>query len=193
LPECEDRATCKECDVVEDLEHILLGCASPGQEIIWRAAESLWHEKETHWPAVSLDTILGCGLAEFRDEKGRLKRGTQRLYRILISESAYLIWRLRNERVISRGGTPATEDEIVNKWKFAVNQRLQVDITLANRPRKGKRPVLAPQLVLMTWSNTLDNETSLPADWLREPRVLVGSCAFLHRTQTQRRNSHGIG
>ncbi|KAJ7928295.1 hypothetical protein B0H13DRAFT_1597701 [Mycena leptocephala] len=122
IPECEDRATCKECDIVEELEHILLGCASPGQEIIWRAAESLWHEKETHWPAVSLGTILGCGLAEFRDEKGRLKRGTQRLYRILISESAYLIWRLRNDRVISRGGTPATEDEIVNKWKFAVNQ-----------------------------------------------------------------------
>jgi ribonuclease HI len=35
IPECEDRATCKDCDVLEDLEHILLGCANPGQEIVW--------------------------------------------------------------------------------------------------------------------------------------------------------------
>ncbi|KAJ7323926.1 hypothetical protein DFH08DRAFT_711569 [Mycena albidolilacea] len=192
IPECEDRAICKACDTTEDLAHILVGCRSPGQEIIWKAAESLWLEKETQWPAVSLGTILGCGLAEFRDEKNKLKHGTQRLYRILISESAYLIWRLRNDRVISRDGEPTTEDEIVNKWKYAINQRLQVDKILANRPTKGKRPTLAPQLVLATWSDTLDNEQSLPADWLREPRVLVGSRAF-PKTPTRRRNSQGVG
>jgi ribonuclease HI len=192
IPECEDRAICKECDVTEDLAHILVGCRSPGQELIWKAAESLWLEKETHWPTVSLGTVLGCGLAEFRDERGKLKCGTQRLYRILISESAYLIWKLRNDRVISRAGEPVTEDEIVNKWKYSINLRLQVDKTLANRPVNGKRPALAPQLVLATWSNTLDNEQSLPADWLREPRVLVGSRAF-PKTPTRRRDSRGIG
>ncbi|KAJ7812831.1 hypothetical protein B0H13DRAFT_1665956 [Mycena leptocephala] len=193
IPECEDRATCKNCDVLEDLEHILLGCTSPGQEFVWRAAESLWREKEPQWPVVSLGTVLGCGLAEFRDEKGKLKRGTQRLYRILISESAYLIWRLRNDRVIHQQTLRVLiEKSGDNKWKFAVNQRLQVDKTLANRPRNGKRPALAPQLVLETWSNTLNNETSLPADWLREPRVLVGNRAF-SQSQTQRQNSCGIG
>jgi ribonuclease HI len=191
IPECEDRAVCSECEVIEDLEHILVGCKSPGQGIVWRAAEALWLEKETKWPEVSLGTILGCGLAEFQDDGGKPKRGTQRLYRILMSESAYLIWKLRNEHVISRDGAPATEEEIMNKWKFVINQRLQVDRALANRPLKGKRPALAPQLVLTTWSNTLDNENSLPANWLREPRVLVGSRAF-PQTQT-RQNSRGIG
>ncbi|KAJ6611807.1 hypothetical protein B0H10DRAFT_1653032, partial [Mycena sp. CBHHK59/15] len=173
IPECKDRAVCKDCEVTEDLEHILIGCESPGQEVIWRAAKTLWLEKESEWPEVSLGTDLGCGLAEFRDG-GKIARGAQRLYRILMSESAYLIWRLRNDRVVARDGEPATEDEIINKWKFAVNQRLQMDKLLANRPRKGKRPALAPKLVLETWSNTLDNERSLPTDWLREPRVLVG-------------------
>ncbi|KAJ6560673.1 hypothetical protein B0H10DRAFT_1845685, partial [Mycena sp. CBHHK59/15] len=102
------------------------------------------------------------------------------------------VWRLRNDRVISRSGEPATEDEIINKWKFAVNQRLQMDKLLANRPRKGKRPALAPALVLETWSNTLDNERSLPADWLRELRVLVGSRAF-PQAPARRQNSRGIG
>ncbi|KAJ7682186.1 hypothetical protein DFH06DRAFT_972286 [Mycena polygramma] len=192
LPGFEDRAVCRTCGTLENLEHILTGCESPGQELVWKAAKSLWLEKESHWPEASLGSILGCGLAEFRDDGGKMKRGTQRLYRILMSESAYLIWKLRNDRVISRDGEPATEEEITNKWKFAINQRLQMDKLLANRPKKGKRPALAPLLVLETWSKTLDNERSLPANWLREPRVLVGSRAF-SQTSTRRRNSRGIG
>ncbi|KAJ7649222.1 hypothetical protein B0H17DRAFT_1163744 [Mycena rosella] len=166
IPECEDRAICQGCEDLENLEHILLECECPGQKLIWKAAETLWLEKESHWPEVTLGTILGCGLAEFRDDRGKIKPGTQRLYRILMSESAYQIWRLRNERVIERDGEPASDDEIMNKWKFAM------DKLLANRPRKGKRPALAPLLVLETWSGTLDNERCLPTNWLREPRVL---------------------
>jgi ribonuclease HI len=89
IPECGDHAKCKDCDVVEDLDHILVGCKSPGRETIWQAAKSLWLEKESRWPEVSLG--LGCSLAEFRDNRGKLKHSTQRLYRILMSESAYLI------------------------------------------------------------------------------------------------------
>jgi ribonuclease HI len=179
-------------DVVEDLDHILLKCKCPGQELVWKAAKTLWKEKEEVWLEVSLGTILGCGLVEFRDDKGKAKAGTQRLYRILISESAYVIWKLRNDRRIARNGAPATEQEILNKWKFAINQRLQVDVTLANRPRKGKRPALAPQLVLTTWSGTLDNEHDLTANWLQEPRVLVGNRAF-SQTHSWQRNGRGIG
>ncbi|KAJ7747412.1 hypothetical protein DFH07DRAFT_747749 [Mycena maculata] len=193
IPECEERAVCGGCgNVIEDLDHILLKCASPGQEIIWKAAEALWREKEGDWPALSLGAILGCGLAEFRDEKGKTKEGSRRLYRIIVSESAYTIWKLRNDRRISRGGAPASDEEIMNKWKYTINQRLQVDITLANRPLKGKRPALAPQLVIATWSRTLDNERNLPANWLREPRVLVGNRAF-PQTPLRRRNDRGIG
>jgi hypothetical protein len=108
-----------------------------------------------------------------------------------MSETAYLTWKLRNERVISRDRAPATEEEIINEWKFTINQRLQVDIILAIRPRKGEHPALAPHLVITTWSKTLENEHKLPANWLQEPRVLVGSHAF---TQTHpRRHSQGIG
>ncbi|KAJ7653868.1 hypothetical protein B0H17DRAFT_1146929 [Mycena rosella] len=175
IPECEDRAMCSNCEVLEDMEHVLVNCECPGQKLIWEAAKSLWLEKQPRWPELSLGTILDCGLAEFRDGAGKVDRGTQRFYRILISESAYSIWLLRNDRVIKRDGEPATAEEIMNKWKFAINQRLQMDKLLANRPRKGKRPALAPKLVKETWSNTLNNEESLPADSLKEPRVLVGS------------------
>jgi hypothetical protein len=59
IPECKDRAICQECGVLEDLDHILVECASPGREIIWKAAEALWREREEEWPELSLGTILG--------------------------------------------------------------------------------------------------------------------------------------
>ncbi|KAJ7139116.1 hypothetical protein C8R44DRAFT_727223 [Mycena epipterygia] len=55
---------------------------------------------------------------------------------------------------------------------------LDIDLVLANKPHKGKHPALAPQLVITTWSGTLDNEQNLPADWIREPRVLVAAEAL---------------
>ncbi|KAF8179515.1 hypothetical protein K438DRAFT_1444725, partial [Mycena galopus ATCC 62051] len=174
IPECEDRAICQECGEVEDLEHILVKCESPGPKIIWTAARRLWLEKELDWPEVSLESILGCGLMRFEDEVGKLKKGSRRLFRILISESAYTIWKIRNERVISRAGAPLTEVEVLNKWVYGLNQRLQQDVILGNRSAKRNRPRLAPALVMDTWAGTLDDESKLPENWLKESRVLVG-------------------
>ncbi|KAJ6564118.1 hypothetical protein B0H19DRAFT_942602 [Mycena capillaripes] len=185
IPECEDRETCSECETEESLEHTLIDCHSPGQEIVWKAAEIVWAGKQREWPTVSLGGVLGCGLADFRDEQGKRDGGAERLYRILMSEAAYLIWKIRNDRVINRNGEPATEAEIMNKWKYNIEHHIQVDIALANRPPKGGRPALAPQLVWDTWSGTL----VLPPNWLKNPRVLVGSRVQQTKTQTQ----NGVG
>ncbi|KAJ6534231.1 hypothetical protein B0H19DRAFT_964508, partial [Mycena capillaripes] len=187
IPECEDRAICQKCGVEESIDHILTKCESPGREIVWREVEKIWSKKNEIWTTPSLGVVLGSGLAEFRNDDGYRNEGAERLYRILMSEAAYLIWRLRNERVIQRDGEPATEQEIVNRWNYHINYRLQVDITLANRPPEGKKPALTPKKVLETWSGTLDNESGMPANWLREPRVLVGSRA------AQIQPSSGIG
>ncbi|KAF8209808.1 hypothetical protein K438DRAFT_1468478, partial [Mycena galopus ATCC 62051] len=126
------------------------------------------------WPEVSLESILGCGLMRFKDEVGKLKKGSRRLFRILISESAYTIWKLRNERVISRAGAPLTEMEDLNKWVYGLNQRLQQDVILGNRSAKRNWPRLAPALVMDTWAGTLNDESKLPENWLKESTVLVG-------------------
>jgi ribonuclease HI len=119
--------------------------------------------------------ILGCGLADFRDDNGKRDEGAERLYRILVSEAAYLIWKIRNEHIINQDGDPATEQERINKWNYHINHRLQVDVTLANCPLEGKKPVLAHK------SGTLDREGMMPDNWLREPRVLVGTTNNLAR------------
>ncbi|KAJ6505422.1 hypothetical protein C8R45DRAFT_817358 [Mycena sanguinolenta] len=193
IPECRGRATCQSCGITKDLEHILVKCDSPGQRLIWEAAARLWREKsDTPWPEVSLAAILGCGLLGFDDEDAKKRRSTQRLYRILMSESAYLVWLIRNDRVITRAGEPLLETVILNRWIFTLNQRLQQDITLANRKAGGKSPRLVPSLVKETWAGLLDDEDKLPPNWLRGTRVLVGSRA-LTPAQLRQRNNDGVG
>ena len=122
-----------------------------------------------------LGDIIGCGLAEFT-KNGRPDQGKNRLYRIIVSETAYLIWKMRNERRI-RGGDPAvcstTEAVIFNRWTHAVNKRLTTDRALTDGKRFGKK-ALNEKLVKNTWKGCLKNEEDLPSDWYRLKGVLVG-------------------
>lgn len=110
-PECADQATCQFCGEPEDPEHIALKCRRLGQSL----AKELWLKKHPSWPVPSLGSLLGCGLASFSDDKGRTLPGTTRLYRILMSESFFIIWKTRNDCVINRAGEPLSEIAIQNK------------------------------------------------------------------------------
>ncbi|KAJ7283301.1 hypothetical protein C8J57DRAFT_1054219, partial [Mycena rebaudengoi] len=92
--------------------------------------------------------------------------GTTRLYKILMSESARLIWRIRCERVIQR-------EEPRNGWLKSINNRLTIDYATANDRKYGKRSV-KPSVVKQTLKKTLSSEDSLPKDWPREVGVLAG-------------------
>ncbi|KAJ7846786.1 hypothetical protein B0H13DRAFT_1646440, partial [Mycena leptocephala] len=174
IPDMEDRANRQHCGVLETMEHILLQCTRPGQAEIWKLAEELWLMKDDTWPALSMGTLLGCGLANFKGENGKNSPATAQLYRILITESLYLIWKLRCECVISRDGEAPSENEIHNRWVSQMNERLSIDRALTNRIKFGKQYSLAPSLVLGTWKGSLLDEDKLPKDWLRDPEVLVG-------------------
>ncbi|KAJ7078702.1 hypothetical protein B0H15DRAFT_788723 [Mycena belliarum] len=175
IPECEARGVCQFCDEPEDLEHILLKCRRPGQDLIWSLAKELWLKKHPVWPTLSLGSVLGCGLASFSDTNGRKLPGASRLYHILVSESVFMIWKVRNESVLARQGVPLPEIAIHNKWLHCINQRLLFDRLLTNHAKYGKQNSIKTSLVLQTWSATLMNEDDLPDDWIKEPRVLVGT------------------
>ncbi|KAJ7170943.1 hypothetical protein C8R43DRAFT_1150631, partial [Mycena crocata] len=94
------------------------------------------------------------------------------LFRIIVSESAHLIWRLRCERVIQEKA-PASNNEINNRWLKGINNRLRIDCELTNVIKYGKRS-LKKEIVLKTWCKALKKESELPQDWTRETGVLVG-------------------
>ncbi|KAJ7608529.1 hypothetical protein DFH06DRAFT_902476, partial [Mycena polygramma] len=101
----EDRGPCKKCGVPESMEHILVQCDAAGQDAVWKLVSDLWKRRtgaRLNKPLVG--EIMACGLIKKGNSPGKTDAGTTRLYtllyRIVISESAHLIWRLRNERVI---------------------------------------------------------------------------------------------
>ena len=121
-----------------------------------------------------LGDILGCGLANFKSND-KPDRGKNRLYRILMSETAYLIWKMRNERRIRDSDNTAADstNETVNRWTHAINKRLTIDRALTDST-KFRKKAIDEKLVKATWKNCLNNEESLPDDWHKLKGVLVG-------------------
>ena len=89
------------------------------------------------------------------------------MYRIIISETAYLIWKIRNERRIRDSDGEervGIERETETRWKM--NKRLTNDRFLTNSTRFGKR-ALNEGLIKRTWTGCLDNEEALPQGWYK--------------------------
>jgi hypothetical protein len=122
------------------------------------------------------DYVIGY-LIGFKDDKGKTDIGKTRLLKVLITEAAHLIWKIRCERAIQRGNEPDkrhTEAEIENKWNAAINTRLKMDRLHTDKIRYGKRAI-QEKIVLQTWSRVLENEGNLPDNWIQSTGVLVGS------------------
>ncbi|KDQ58375.1 hypothetical protein JAAARDRAFT_716430 [Jaapia argillacea MUCL 33604] len=176
IPNYEERGRCGECDgEIESMEHILLECQAKERQQIWKMAEDLWPPGRGDWPRMRLGLIMGCGSVKVHapQEEGRdpkVDRGATRLMRILISESAHLIWVMRCQRVIQ--GVALTQDSIARRWQNAVNQRLMTDRVLETRTKK--KPRGGSGQTEQTWEGTLQDELQLPDNWATTLEVLVG-------------------
>lgn len=192
IPDHEHRALCLKCGVDETMDHILTDCDIPGQQIIWRLVKHALIAKRGDSPQISFGLILGCGALSLSHGKQKLP-GTSRLLRILISESAHLIWKLRCERVMERGTDPASwhnEREIRARWAARINQRLKLD--QAQLRSRYRSRTLTKDLVLCTWSGVLQDEHQYPDDWVSYAGVLVGMGPTLAMLQPPGCR-HGIG
>ncbi|KAJ6481095.1 hypothetical protein C8R45DRAFT_831704 [Mycena sanguinolenta] len=105
----EDWGKCKKCGITESMEHILTKCDVNGRAQVWDLASQIWKKKTSEEMQPSFGEIMACGVIKKGDA------GTSRLYRLLMFESVYLIWKLRNERVI-KDKPEASHREISNRW-----------------------------------------------------------------------------
>ncbi|KAG2144793.1 RnaseH-domain-containing protein [Suillus cothurnatus] len=183
IPMYEHRATCSLCPgETESMEHILTQCSGPTRQIIWKLAEKLWPSTHRNWPTPNIGTILGCGLISIPNTQQAgnaphhrdtaLKKGASRLLKILISESAHLIWTLRCERVIRE--TSHLEGNIEKRWRNIIDRRLQLDRAIASKTRRDRKTIIR---VKNTWSDIIQdtsNNQHPPDDWVTNQEVLVG-------------------
>ncbi|KAG2336708.1 ribonuclease H-like protein [Suillus weaverae] len=154
IPTYEHRATCQLCQgEMDSMEHILINCRDP-----------LWPDKHGPWPTPHIGLILGCGVIALprcpnndntnNTNNNKTPTGALHLPRILISESAHLIWTMRCDTMIN--GTTYSELTTKNCW-------LHLD------------RVITTMTVKNTWSDIIDNNSPYPQnDWMTNLEVLVG-------------------
>lgn len=83
------------------MNHILVDCPkSLPIKIVWGLAKKLWEMKGGEWKDVTHGEIMSCNLINRKDQKKKPETGKNRLYKIIISESAFLIWKLRCQKAI---------------------------------------------------------------------------------------------
>ncbi|KAG1877872.1 hypothetical protein DFJ58DRAFT_902831 [Suillus subalutaceus] len=137
IPTYEHRARCANCNADdESMEHILTECPSNTKDI--------WPENFGAWPRINIGVILGCGSAS-------------RLLKILIAESAYLIWTMRCDKTIL--------------WSSIISKRLQLDRLTA---RKINRTPSFLKLITSTWHDIITSHDPLPKNWAIALEVFSG-------------------
>ncbi|KAJ7631436.1 ribonuclease H-like protein [Mycena polygramma] len=166
IPGHQHKAKCTRCGVYESMEHILTECAVPGQKEVWDLASEMWQKRAGTAMRPTVAEIMAGPATKKGDP------ATTRLYKILITESAHLIWRLRNERVINEK-EPASVTEIHNRWVHQIQIRLSLDCAMTDKLKYEKKAIKM-SLVKGTWKKVLKNEHLLSKDWPREVGVLVG-------------------
>ena len=174
--EYQERSECQTCIQTETMDHILTKCTATGQSEIWTLVDALWAKKHNS-PTMAtikpnLGNIFGSPAVLFRHENGKINSGKTRLYRILIVESAHLIWEIRCERVIQNEGKMTPTREVKNKWIEKINARLELDCRMTHP--KYSQKAIPKELVTETWSGLLKNENNLPTDWVSKAGGLVG-------------------
>ncbi|KAI1782311.1 ribonuclease H-like domain-containing protein [Ganoderma leucocontextum] len=176
IPGYEGRAVCRFCGETDTMEHILLDCRAPGREVIWNLALDTIAAKCGERLELTFGTLLAAPCMTLSGLLGKRNAGADRLARIVLTESAHLIWTLRCERVIEWGDEqPArahAAQHIVRVWRDRINRRIRMD-QLSASPR-WQRKAVPRQRVQRTWHGVLEDAGALPPDWIRVPGVLVG-------------------
>ncbi|KIJ22624.1 hypothetical protein M422DRAFT_196955 [Sphaerobolus stellatus SS14] len=166
------------------MEHMLLDCHSTGQRIIWNLAKRLCVKTREVWPDLNVGIILGCGLTEYMTSDRKPDKGKRRLFKILISESAYLIWKIRCEWRIEHNAHPDkkitdsvrldhTDHEVRNRWIKMISDRIHMDI-LCSDGRRYKKKAIASSIVQKVWGKILRAEKVCGLSLEEISGVLVG-------------------
>jgi hypothetical protein len=174
----QHKARCFLCGGIENMEHILTECEnSKVSKTIWEEAKKLWNIQEESWPVITLGLIIGCNLVKIKGRRGKYSPGRSRLFTIIVTEAAHLIWKMRCERVYNNDEDPDREPEereIRNRWYKTINKRLRYDCLRTNKMRYGRKAT-PEYIVNKTWKGFLQDEETLPENWMRRTGVLVGS------------------
>ncbi|KIO33484.1 hypothetical protein M407DRAFT_65524 [Tulasnella calospora MUT 4182] len=153
-----DRQYC-ECGNLESLQHILIGCEDrPWVGEVWNTSIELLKQAEcmngTALESPTYNQILAVGLLSAANKPAT------RLLKIIISETAYLIWKLRNAWVIRK--ETMSSERAIGALKDTIIRRAKVDLDSTKLPenRLDSKKRISKGLVTATWEVLLRNGPS---------------------------------
>ncbi|KAI9059681.1 RnaseH-domain-containing protein [Trametes sanguinea] len=175
IPGYEQRATCTTCGVPESLEHIVVDCEARATVHTWELVHEFLRMKGIAVPVITFGAVMASPILSMKGLNERTPQASDRFLRIVLTEAVHLIWKLRCERVISTDYVPETAHtraEVRARLLEVLNRRLLLDQYLT--ARRLKKRALCRELVIRTWCGVLQDEKSLPDDWIFSKGVLVG-------------------
>ncbi|KAJ7585964.1 hypothetical protein C8J56DRAFT_891828 [Mycena floridula] len=131
IPGYKDRQICRHCGIEESMEHILVDSKESGQSTIWELARQILTARDPVWPKIDFGTIMGCGSIKIFSSGQKVDEGKTRLFQLIVSESAHLIWTTRC-RIVVKEEAILTTAHIINLWTRAINECLAEDRRLTN-------------------------------------------------------------
>ncbi len=170
--EMRARALCSICGECETMTHIMLECNASGQRLAWSLLKSTWELTGAEWVEPCWGSVFGAACIVLKTGEGGRRSSLEKLWSIICSETAHLIWRLRCERVIQNNGQECTVQEVTNRFYAALDSRLDLD-RRTSALAKGKR-ALRPHDVERIWLPLLEDASNLPPKWVVDGGVLVG-------------------
>ncbi|KAH9847174.1 hypothetical protein C2E23DRAFT_742439 [Lenzites betulinus] len=168
--ELRARAICKKCDVLETMPHILLECRAEGEETCWKKLKQLIEIAGLEWKEPTWGVIMGAPGMRTGGDAAKARDAGATLWKILWTETSYLVWKLRCERVIQSEGKEHTTKEVESRWTATINRRLNLDRRTALMKGSG----LTAAEVEEIWYPILKDKENLPTDWVLKTGVLVG-------------------
>jgi len=144
-PELQEKGICDYCGTIEDIKHILTNCVFSGQELTWNLAATAWPLTGEEWFYPSVGNIPSSGLNPYTNDSGKQNKGLNHLCTIILSESAYLIWKICCEWHIGQGRNQEKlhhSKEIKNRWFPTMYHRLQLDKLSVDTKYRNKHSAL---------------------------------------------------
>ncbi|EJD36216.1 hypothetical protein AURDEDRAFT_24476, partial [Auricularia subglabra TFB-10046 SS5] len=132
------------------LEHILFECLDSGHETIWGMARVFLRHKHIDMD-MNIGLVLGCASAP----ADRFMQGisTARAFSIVVSESAFLAWKIRCEKRMEHRNDPEWRPNnaaVSERWQKMMRRRVSQDFRLTDARIFGRK-ALKRALVHETW------------------------------------------
>ncbi|EJD38925.1 hypothetical protein AURDEDRAFT_30349, partial [Auricularia subglabra TFB-10046 SS5] len=151
-PPWKDHAMCPTCRCVEDMDHIVIACPDGHGKRLWRMAQVFLSHKRVA-TQISIGLVMGCAAVRLPGLGSGRNKTSERAFTIVVSETAFLIWKLRCEKRIEHADDPEwriTQNEAEARWVSAIESRLRQDQVLTDKGAFGKK-ALPKWLVESTW------------------------------------------